>query len=493
MIATTLQPPFFGGQQYLAQLSLPAPCRRGLEGIVNKLLSTADAIWHTASCVFYGSVRIMLDPAVALWAVPSIGHSYVQRRLRMVRQIRLFGTAFSTPLMHSPIQFTLRALARACRPPHAMDVFPTPDVVAHLICCPEGDWGRGDDVEAAGAGGRAVDAAARDYGASAGDEGVADDEAAADDEATADEEAGAADGWAAHGRAADERAADDAADDEGVVEEKAAADDRAGAADGWASDGAADDDRVVDDEAAADEAAFDEICARFIDPLLLTRQLGNVRLRLAPGCSWLERLRWSWSSQPLLFGHGTTVEAAVLARRWGVHDPHLLSWMRLGIPPGCCAFYYVPILNETSILPCASFALEKHTTQDADGRLVERSEVEVLLFRAPERVYDPAYTMAGRHVFGGPHPTRELIPVLVVLSLLQLRVGRFVNWMTMCRMQVVRLLSVHPVAEETGLAGAMLGEVTDGACNVSNVYHPDGRSKMEGVGSITFDVLPAEE
>jgi len=53
--------------------------------------------------------------------------------------------------------------------------------------------------------------------------------------------------------------------------------------------------------------------------------------------------------------------------------------------------------------------------------------VKVLLRRAPERVYDPAHTKAGRHVFGGPHPKGELNPVLGVFNLLQLRAGWFFN------------------------------------------------------------------
>jgi len=449
-------------RRYLAQLSLPAPGRRGLADITNQLLSAAEALGRDSSFVVDGSVALMLDPAVAVWALPSMGHSYSERRLRMVRHIRQFGTTFSTPVAHSPIQFTLRALAHVCRPPHTMDVFPTHDVIAQLICRSAGNGGRGDDVEAAGAGGRGGDAAAGGHGAAADTDGEADNEEDAGDGA------GAGDGSAGDGRAGGDAAA-------------------------GGHGAAADTDGEANNVEEADDGALDEICARVIDPSLLKRRLDNVCLRLAPGFSWHELLRLSRSSQPLLFGHGTTVEAAVLARRWGLHDPRLRAWMRMGVPPGCSAFYYVPIINETSIFCCASFALAKHTVADEDGRRVEPSQVEVLLCRAPERVYDPAHTKAGRHVFGGPHPKGELNPVLGVLNLLQLRAGRFVNWVTMCGMQVMRLLTVHPVAVETGLAGAMLGEVTDAARNVANVFHADGRSQMEVVGSFTFDVLPAEE
>lgn len=250
-----------------------------------------------------GSVALMLDPAVAVWALPFMGHSCTEQRLRMVRQIRLFSTTFSAPIIHSTIQYSLRALAHARRSPHTMDVFPTPDVIAKLICRFAGNGGRGENVQAAGAGGRGGDAAARDDGPAADNDGETDTEEEADDGARAGD-----------GSVGDSRAVDDAAaGDHGA---------------------AVDDKDLPNYEAEAEDRALDEICARVIDPLLLKPSMDNVSLRLAPGFPWHELLRLSLSSQPLLLGHGTTVEAAVLARRWGLHGPHLRAWVRIGSRPG---------------------------------------------------------------------------------------------------------------------------------------------------------------
>jgi len=265
---------------------------------------------------------------------------------------------------------------------------------------------------------------------------------------------------------------------------------RDGGALGETAAGGSDEAGGSDDEAAADDEALEELIGRFVEPEMAKRRLCGARLRLSLGVSPAELLRLVRAERTLLFGHGTTVEAAALARRWGLHDPRLRAWMRMGIPPGCMAIYYVPILDETSVFRCASFALAKHTVKDNNGRLASPDKVEVMLFRAPRGVYDRATTMAGRHVFGAGFLTADMNPALGVLNLLQMKAGRFCNWVIMCGTHAMRVLCVHPVAEATGLAGAMLGGAVDGARSVSNVFGPDARNRMEEVGSLTFDVTP---
>jgi len=474
-------------KEFFGALTLPAPHRRGMEAIVNELLRAAAAIGRAASFVEDGSLPVMLDSATLVRVLPDDKFTNIGSRQQLSTTLRrLFGEGF-TKRVACPVIFSLHAVARACGLRSTLDAFPCRAVVADV-------FSRLDDDEAGTADDEAC--AADDDACATDDEaGAADDEAGAadDEEGAADDEAGAADDEA--GAADDEAGVDEAgtADDEaGAADDEAgAADDEAGAADDEA--GAADNEAVMDaDGVGVDDEEMAEIVARFVDPQLLRRRLRAARLSLAPGVTRAELLCLSRAERPLLFAHGTTVEAAALARRWGLHDPRLRGWMGQGVPPACMALYFVPVLNDVSIFSCASFALAKHTAKDKDGRLVEPAKVEVVLFRATPIVYDPTKSLAGRHVFGGPNPSRPLNPALGVLNLLQLRAGRFVNWVTMCGLQVMRLICVHPVAAETGIAWGMLGGAVDGTRSVSDVFHPDGRNRMEPLGSITFEVVPPE-
>jgi len=76
-----------------------------------------------------------------------------------------------------------------------------------------------------------------------------------------------------------------------------------------------------------------------------------------------------------------------------------------------------------------------------------------------------------------------------VLNALQMRAGRWVNFCVLNGMHVVRLVFVHPVVAECGMAEAMYGDTLGAQRNAGEVSECIGKSRfLKPVASIVFEV-----
>jgi len=267
-------------------------------------------------------------------------------------------------------------------------------------------------------------------------------------------------------------------------DEEAGSEEEAGGAVGKGAAGGGDENDEDDEEETA--------AAELLPPELVRQRLRNPRMRIAPGVRVEDLLRWFNLPRPLLVAHGSLPSNSASIRRWGLLDPIVRLWTRSGVPPGCCAVYVSPVLNELTVAFSASFVIQRHARLNGGAQL---PTVEVFFFLAdPDVLYAQDATIASPYVWGGLSRTGPYAPAIALLNQLQLRAGRWVNFCMLNGMQVVRFIFVHPVAAECDVADAILGDSVDIKRSVGGAFGQVGPSNvLKPVASMLFDVASAND